>query len=1687
MQILLEKLVRHRSGIVAILLFLAGFASIPNVAAQTAVQTLQDFRTTFPQLSESQLINRIGAGDPLAELELAVRLSEGRGSFAKNSSAALRWYNRAARQGANAREFAGSLPVTVDQLPLPVIRNVGVDGARGGVQSNLAPQAVINASVLSGAAPLTVAFDASSSTDDSGIILYSWVLGDGTSSNQVQTGTTYQEPGNYPVTLVVMDAAGRIDRTSGVITVLPPLDSPPVASFDASLTSVNENSLALTFVSTASDDLGIELFSWDLGDGTVADTATVDHIYTVGGTYDVALTVTDTAGQTVTASEQIIVEDPEPTAVISASATDGEAPLVVALDGSSSIDNTDIESYTWDLGDGGEAITTASTSVTYVTAGTYTINLTVTDIAGQESTATQLITVTEPDIEPIAVIVASETDGEAPLTVTVDGGTSTDDTGVESYSWDLGDGSDAVTTASTSVTYTTAGTYTISLTVTDIAEQESTATQVITVTAPDIEPTAVIVASEIEGGAPLAVTFDGSTSTDDVGIESYSWDLGDDSDVVTTESASVTYTTAGSYTVSLTVTDIVGQTSTAMQLITVTEPDIEPTAVIVASETEGDAPLTVTFDGSTSTDDIGIESYSWDLDNDSDVVTTESTSATYTTAGSYTVALTVTDIAGQESITTQTITVTEPLLVDVTAPVPLQPVRGDEVEQDDTNFRFEWQPVADALTYDFEITDSVTGIVTASSGLTNATAFCGAETCRFTFASADFLEIAQSHSWRIRVTTVDGTSDWANSEVQIVPVATQRRPAPIFIAPESGASLVFGSTVDFTWELDPLAVGYDIVFFDHLASGDKFEFIRDLDPDDICDAGVCAYTSEITQTVNGTSHSWEVRALNSQGVSDRTRHFFATVPPSDQPPEPPVAVSPAAGTEVLANSTITFVWSQSSDATIYELDLEDSGDNIFAVITGLDAATYCSAGPCTYDLAVNLDPALDYQWKVRARNVNGASEFTITPIEVVETLSNQPPIAFFEASVLVGTEPLLVEFDASGSSDEQINGIADFHWDFGDAAVQQGPDLVQVMHSFEAGTFNAVLTVTDIEGLSHSISVQIVVEGNQAPEASFVAEGFVADVSGLAPLDVSLDASSSSDDVDVVVYEWNFGDGTASVSTDEPVGISHTYATPGVYTITLTTLDIQAKSDTATINVEVLPTVSDVTAIDAARLLTQASFGPTMEGINYVQSIGLESWVDEQLQRIGPDHLPYVLEHSNGSNRWPRHEIWWNDVVEGEDQLRQRVAFALSQIFVVSDIGRTLANGQYGITHFYDQLRQLAFGNYRELLETVTLSPVMGLYLSMLQNAKADPATNTRADENYAREVLQLFSIGLYELNTDGTSQGNNTFTQDQIEAFARVFTGWNYKDAGVWERKFFSSPDLISSMEPFEAFHDTGSKTLLNGVVSPSGLSARADLELALDNIFNHPNVGPFIGKQLIQRLVTSNPTPAYVQRVASAFNNDGTGVRGNLGAVVRAILLDSEARTGYTGTQFGKLREPVIKMAHLWRAFDVQRGQQSTARGEYNTFSPALENIDTDFGQAVLRSPSVFNFFKPDFAPNGVIRDAGLLSPEFEILTENNLVRGTNRITRQVIRHYATSPNSLDRNPSYLDYADELAIAGDSDALLDRLDLLLTNQMMSTDMRAILKDHIDSLPDDAAGLSQRVRDAISLIIVSPEYTVQR
>ena len=297
----------------------------------------------------------------------------------------------------------------------------------------------------------------------------------------------------------------------------------------------------------------------------------------------------------------------------------------------------------------------------------------------------------------------------------------------------------------------------------------------------------------------------------------------------------------------------------------------------------------------------------------------------------------------------------------------------------------------------------------------------------------------------------------------------------------------------------------------------------------------------------------------------------------------------------------------------------------------------------------------------------------------------------------------------------------------------------------------------------------------------------------------------------------------------------------------------------------------------------------------------------------------------------------------------------------------------------------------------------------------------------------------------------------------------------------------MISQMLPFEEYHDTDAKNLPNGVVAPAGNNARQDLDIALDNIFNHPNVGPFIGKQLIKRLVTSNPSPAYVARVAQAFNNNGNGVRGDLGAVVKAILLDTEARTIPADiTHYGKLREPNLRLSHLWRAFNIQRGESNSDRNEFNTSSPQLDTLESVTGQAVLRSPSVFNFFQPTYSPAGPVADNNLDAPEFELFTAGNELATSNRIGRQIQIQYARYPYSNGQSSSYLDFTYELNLADDATALLDHLDLILLSGNMSDGLRNILQSHIEALPSDEDGLSQRVRDAITLIMASPDYLVQ-
>lgn len=507
---------------------------------------------------------------------------------------------------------------------------------------------------------------------------------------------------------------------------------------------------------------------------------------------------------------------------------------------------------------------------------------------------------------------------------------------------------------------------------------------------------------------------------------------------------------------------------------------------------------------------------------------------------------------------------------------------------------------------------------------------------------------------------------------------------------------------------------------------------------------------------------------------------------------------------------------------------------------------------------------------------------------------------------------------------------------------------------------------------------------------------------------------------------------------------------------------------------------------EAARFLVQATFGPTEASIDDLMEMGsFAAWIDEQLALEPSTTFAYTLANSNGSDPVTRHQVWWANALGEPDQLRQRVAFALSEIFVVSDNDYELSNSQYGICHYYDMLSRHVTGNFRDLLTDVTLHPSMGVYLGMLRNQRADPSRNIRPDENYARELLQLFTIGLSELDASGRPVERDgapvpTFDQGTIESFARVFTGWNFAGEDSFESNNIPSIARREPMEPNELYHDVGSKALLSGVVTPANQTARADLDAALDNVFAHPNVGPFIARRLIQRLVSSNPSPDYIGRVAARFADDGTGMRGSLAATVEAILLDPEARDVTARPAFGKPREPILRLAHLWRAMEAVPGPDA-APDFYRTSEGGMHQIAEFMAQAPMESPSVFNFFRPDYSPSG----SELTAPEMQILTEANLA-ATNNALSNMVYVYNNRGDGYEMN-TRINVEREIALAADPSNLLEHLDVVLLGGSMSDGMRTALTDHLLSIPIDDDGLVTRALDAIFAAAASPAFCIQK
>jgi uncharacterized protein (DUF1800 family) len=533
------------------------------------------------------------------------------------------------------------------------------------------------------------------------------------------------------------------------------------------------------------------------------------------------------------------------------------------------------------------------------------------------------------------------------------------------------------------------------------------------------------------------------------------------------------------------------------------------------------------------------------------------------------------------------------------------------------------------------------------------------------------------------------------------------------------------------------------------------------------------------------------------------------------------------------------------------------------------------------------------------------------------------------------------------------------------------------------------------------------------------------------------------------------------------------------------------------------------TSTEASRFLTQASFGPTDAAISQVRAAGYSQWIDQQMVAARPtSHQAEVearlaaAQQASADARLTASDFyytWWEQAVTGPDQLRQRMKLAYSEIFVISLTDTNV--DVRGAASYYDMLGANAFGNFRTLLEQVTLHPMMGVYLTWLGNQKEDPATGRNPDENYAREVMQLMTIGLYQLNLDGTVKTDAsgrpipTYSPDDISGLAKVFTGYSYYSPAPTNNTFRGAQRNadwpVRPMIAYPAFHSTSAKAFL-GTTIPASTTAdpAGDLKIALDTLFNHPNVGPFIGRQLIQRLVTSNPSPAYVQRVASVFNNNGKGVRGDMAAVVRAVLLDPEARDAAqaAGPNAGKLREPVVRMANWARAFGA-----ASASGDWLIGSTSG---NTSLGQTALTSPSVFNFFRPGYSPpNTRVGGAGLVAPEFQIVDEVTVAGYLNTMQTAIDGGVGTATNGV--RDVRADYAPLMALAGDVSALVDRVDLLLTYGQMTATTRSRIVQAVGGVTVPAAtganqaainaALTNRAKLAVYMTMASPDYLVQR
>ncbi len=537
----------------------------------------------------------------------------------------------------------------------------------------------------------------------------------------------------------------------------------------------------------------------------------------------------------------------------------------------------------------------------------------------------------------------------------------------------------------------------------------------------------------------------------------------------------------------------------------------------------------------------------------------------------------------------------------------------------------------------------------------------------------------------------------------------------------------------------------------------------------------------------------------------------------------------------------------------------------------------------------------------------------------------------------------------------------------------------------------------------------------------------------------------------------------------------------------------------------------------AARFLQQATFGANQADVDRLVALGWEGWLNEQFAMpVGEtsptgSHYDYWVRRGKPNCDTcdvPDYEVlqssFWYQTLEGKDQLRQRVAFALSELFVVSAAASgELFDYSEAMASFHDVLLANSFGNFKVLLEKVSTHPAMAAMLSHRQNDKENAATGRVPDENFSRELMQLFTIGKWMLNEDGTrkkdANGNDipTYDQNDIMGMAKTMSGWSWSGSDTSEERWFgytitSGPETGANprvwyepLQPYANHHSTSEKTILDDgrgggrVTIPANTGAAASMDIALTTLFNHPNMGPFIATHLIKSLVTSNPSPAYIGRVAAVFASNKNGIRGDMQAVVRAVLFDAEATdpANLSNPNWGKLREPVVRVANVLRAFSFK-----SASGRYPIFSA---QGDKYHGQNPWLAPTVFNFFYPDYQPPGEMSAQNLVGPEFQIFNEVTSAGYVNYINEGLTFNFSGDSAGNPINP---DYSAELAVAGNTTALVTRIAALLSAGNLSSDTRAGIQQAIEAMPSATnTDKLNRVKTAILLVMASPDYLVQK